>query len=326
MSFNKCVLSGLTALAGLGLATSAHADGRNPGSLLLYPEFDNRVGDVTVLTITNVGDEDVRVEFKYIGLVNNQGYEIDCEEFNRLADLTPNDTLTLLTRAHNPQQEQGYVYAFAREGAEPVAVNTLIGQLLVVQGIESFDYSMNAVAYEGFAGDLNGNGLRDLDGNEYEQSPDNILVPRFFGQSSMNQPTPFNSQLILIGLAGGAAFDTTVDFLIYNDNEEVFSAEYTFRCWEKVALNDISLIFSNYFLQNFTNHAANEILGAPMWEAGWFEFSGALANSTTTTILDPAVYGVLVERTGSVGVADLPWEEGQNATGKLLARSNDGQF
>ena len=326
MSFNKCVLSGLTALAGLGLASSAFADGRNPGSLLLYPEFDNRQGDVTVLTITNVGDDDVLVEFKYIGVKASNGSPINCAEFNRLATLTGNDTLTLITRAHNPQQEQGYVYAFAREGSAPVASNTLIGQLLVVDGIESFDYSMNAVAYEGFAGDLNGNGLRDLDGAEYEESPGNILVPRFFGQSSPMMASPFSSKLILIGLAGGAAFDTTVDFLIYNDNEEVFSSEYTFHCWEKVYLLDISGIFSNYFLKNFTNHAANEILGAAAYESGWFEFHGALANSTTTTILDPAVYGVLIERTGSVGVADLPWEEGKNLTGKLLARSNNGEF
>jgi hypothetical protein len=326
MSFNKCVLSGLTALAGLGLASGAFADGRNPGSLLLYPEFDNRVGDVTVLTITNVGDDDVLVEFKYIGVKNAAGNYINCAEFNRLANLTGNDTLTLLTRVHNPQQEQGYVYAFARQGSQPIANNTLIGQLLVINGIESFDYSMNAVAFEGFAGDLNGNGLRDLDGNEYEGAPANILVPRFFGQGTAADPTPFSSELILIGLAGGAAFDTTVDFLIYNDNEEVFSSEYTFHCWAKVPLLDISGIFSNWFLQNATNHAPGEILGAPQYESGWFEFKGALANSTTTTILNPAVYGALVERAGYAGVADLPWEEGKNLTGKLLARSNDGQF
>ncbi len=326
MSFNKCVLSGLTALAGLGLASEAFADGRNPGSLLLYPEFDNRQGDVTVLTITNVGDEDVLVEFKYIGVKSMSGQPINCAEFNRLATLTGNDTLTLLTRAHNPQQEQGYVYAFARSGAQPVASNTLIGQLLVVDGIESFDYSMNAVAFEGYAGDVNGNGLRDLDDVEYEGAPGNILVPRFFGQHTAASPSPFRSKLILIGLAGGAAFDTTVDFLIYNDNEEVFSSEYTFHCWEKVKLLNISGIFANGFLKDFTNHAANEILGAALYESGWFEFKGALANSTTTTILNPAVYGVLIERTGDVGVADLPWEEGKNLTGKLLARSNNGEF
>ena len=41
---------------------------------------------------------------------------------------------------------------------------------------------------------------------------------------------------------------------------------------------------------------------------------------------DPAVYGVLIERIGTYGGADLPFEEGVNLNGALLARSQDGTF
>jgi hypothetical protein len=324
MNLQKCVLSGLTALAGVAFASSAMADGRNPGSLLLYPEFDNRDGTVTVLTVTNTAVDvgDVEVEFVYIGVEGQDGYQIDCEEFNRTEVFTDNDTLTLITNFHNPQQEQGFVYVFARDGVDnPIVHNWLIGNVMTVAGLEAFEYSVNPVAYEGFAGDANGNGLRDLDGQEYEESADEILVPRFLGQGGM-----FNSELILIGLTGGARFETTVDFLIYNDNEEVFSSEYTFECWERVELLQISGIFDNNFLQNFTNHDPQELLGAPDIETGWFRMTGALASSPTTSLANPAVYGVLVERIGNRGAADLPFESGLNDSGKLFARSNDGTF
>jgi hypothetical protein len=323
MSFHKIVLTGLTALAGLGMASQAMADGRNPGSLLLYPEFDNRAGVVTVVTVTNTDavGEDVDVEFVYIGRYDDQG-DIDCEEFNRTTTLTANDTITLITNFHNPQHEQGYLYVFARDGVNsPIAHNWLIGQVMTVDGLDAFEYSVNAVAYEGINPEVDNNGLRKLDGSQYEMNAGEILVPRFLGQG-LN----YNSELILIGLTGGAQFTTVVDFLIYNDNEEEFSAEYSFYCWERVHLLDISLIFENQFLQDFTNHDANEILGAPHIEAGWFRMVGAQASSTSTTLPDPAIYGVLIERIGNRGAADLPFETGQNGNGALLARSLDGTF
>ena len=317
-------LSALTALAGISMAGGAMADGRAPGSLLLFPEFDNQLGTVTVLTVTNTAVDvgDVQVEFVYIGRYGASGGDIDCEEFNRTEVLTDNDTITLLTEVHNPQQAQGFVYAFARQGvANPIVHNWLIGNVMTVDGLDTFEYSVNPVSYEGFAGDLNDNGLRDLDGSEYEESPDEILVPRFLGQDEDRK-----SELILIGLTGGARFDTTVDFLIYNDNEEVFSSEYTFRCWERVLLEDISGIFENEFLALWTNHDPQELLGADDIETGWFRMDGALASSTSTTLDDPAVYGVLVEKIGNRGASDLPFESGLNANGKLFARSNDGEF
>jgi hypothetical protein len=184
MRFHKFVLTGLTALASLGMASEAMADGRNPGSLLLYPEFDNRAGVVTVVTVTNTDatGDDVDVEFVYIGRYNVAG-DVDCEEFNRTETLTANDTLTLLTTFHNPQHEQGYLYVFARDGVNsPIAHNYLIGNVMTVEGLTAFEYSVNPVAYEGIAPEVDNNGVRKLDGNQYEQSAGEILVPRFLGQ------------------------------------------------------------------------------------------------------------------------------------------------
>lgn len=311
---------------------------RVPGSLLLYPEFDSRTGNVTVLTLTNTDcdftgnplTDNVAVEFVYID-------RFGCSEFNTTTVMTPCDTITLLVEAHNPNQEQGYVYAFAKSTTtgEPIVYNSLIGQTLTINGFNSFEYATNAVAFKGIGDgvitDLDDDGIRDLDGVEYDEAPDEILIPRFLGQNySPNMgmkgagipgPRMTHSQLVLVNLSGGAAFTTTLDFLIYNDNEEVFSAEYTFDCWDKPYLLDISGLFANDFLANSTNQNPAEILGAPALEAGWFKIDGAVAQSTQVVISDPAFYAVLLERIGSYGAADLPFELCSQNNGDLLPRS-----
>jgi hypothetical protein len=305
---------------------------RRPGSLLLYPEFDNNPGSFTLVTVTNTdclqsSGEDVQIEFKYI---DKDG----CAEFNKTEVLTPCDTLTVITKAHNPGQDQGYLYVFAKKpdanapNGVPIAWDHLVGSLMVIQGLDSgFDYSMNPVVFQsqqaamGETTDLDGDGILDLDGLEYEPAPNVITIPRFLGQDGVpGQPGLYNSQLILIGLTGGARFETTACFTFYNDNEVVLSEEYTFECWDKPYLLDIGAAFGNDFLANLTDDDPSEIFGAPTRESGWICVTGCIANSTQESIQNPAIYAALVEHVGSFGVADLPWECGTRTNGALLPR------
>jgi hypothetical protein len=247
--------------------------------------------------------------------------ELACVEFNRYEDLTPGDTFTAITRTHNPQQEAGYIFVNAADRAgEPVGYNGLIGSLLIVDGIDNFDYQMNAVSFPspiraGSLTDLDGDGNLDLNGEEYAMAPNEILIPRFFGQGGPAGMT--ESKLLLIGLSGGSEFDTNVEFIAANDNEELFSADFSFRCWAKVKLERVSSLFNHDFLSDFTAHDPGEVLGAPHIETGWFRMRGRVANSVAATVSDPAIYGVLIENGGGVSVADLPFEMGSRA-GSLL--------
>lgn len=329
MRFPKFALLGLAAL---GLASSALANGRNPGSLLLFPEFDNRSSHLTLLTVTNTNtgvnadgsNGTVRVEFVYIGRYGLGGTSLNCLETNRTETLTANDTLSLITEVHNPQHEQGYVYAFAKDRVTGKAkvFNHLIGNLMTLESWDTLEYSMNPVVFKGIGNaqtgvtDLDNDNVRDLDGVEYEAVPEEILIPRFLGSGDQ-----FRSELILIGLSGGAAFDTIADFWVYNDNEEAFSAQYQFRCWDRVRLDRINGVFTQDFLANSTNHAANEIVGASDVESGWMRVYGGTAFSTAEQILNPAVYAVLVERIAGYGAADLPFESvATQNNGDLLPR------
>ncbi|MFT7667952.1 MAG: hypothetical protein ACI8X5_000638 [Planctomycetota bacterium] len=318
------------AITAMTLCASLASAQNNPaGSLMVFSEFDNRAGVTNVITVTNTSsDHGIKVEFVYIGRLLNGGEEITCSEFNRTETLTPNDQFTFLTKEHNPQLEQGYVYAFAKDLVtnQPVAFDYLVGSMIKVDTIYVLDYGVNPTVFQAAESlalldetDIDGDGYRDLNGEEYSMAADEIIIPRFFGQAYQHV-----SWLHLISLTGGTQFETTLDFLIYNDNEEVFSSEYTFNCWDKVMLTDISAVFDNLYLQNFTNDDPDEIFGFPDLNTGWIRINGGVASSSAVSFPDPAFIAVLSEGVRTLQVADLPFTRGFQANGDLLPRAVGG--
>jgi hypothetical protein len=305
------------------------ADTKESGSLLLFPLFDNTRGQQTLITVTNTNSDplsgSVRLEYVYISRVG-------CQEFNRSRTLTPNDTLSVLTKFDNPNMVQGYAYVVARSltTGKAIKFDHLIGTM-VSYGMGNFEldpfvFRAGAALADGAPTDLEndgvGDGLRDLDGQEYEAAPAELLIPRFFGQD-----LSLESELILINLTGGAQFDALVDLLIYNDNEEVFSGQYSFRCWKRTRLLDISAAFSNSFLLS-TNQAPNEINaggGPAAIETGWLRINGNLANSTQTALADPAILAVRIDDVLGAPSAALPFAKGLQVNGSLLSHSVSGQ-
>jgi hypothetical protein len=323
----------LAGVACLGLATSAHAGQGVPGSLLVFPRFDNTRGDLTLITVTNTSDDQVAgstdVEFVYIN-GDDANPALQCQEFNRVRTLTPNDEISVLSKNDNPNMHKGYVYVFARSHTTGKAIkfDHLIGSEIVLEAGDEPDYELQPWVFkagsalaEGAATDLNNNGLRDLDGNEYEEAPDRLEFPRFFGHGG---PLDADEDLILINLTGGQDFTAVVDFLVYNDNEEVFSAQFKFNCWVDIDLIDISAVFDNDFLIT-TNHAANEVPGTTPLnfnETGWFRVNGDVAFSTAAQFSDPAILAAKVESLHTdLGGAILPFTEGVQANGSLLSHS-----
>jgi len=309
--------------------TAARADGLNPGSLLIFPEYDNSPGVYTVLTVTNVDSQDsIYLEFSYVSVSDSGGDPLPCIKSTQTELLTPRDSLTLLTAAHTPSFGEGFVYVFAKNQAgDPIAFDFLVGSHLAVDGMQNFSYSTNPFTFgspqpKGTSTELSGNGVRDLDGWEYDPAPSSALFPRFLGQDPSRQST-----LLLIGLTGGAAFDTRVGLEMFNDNEVLFTTEYVFRCWDRVPLTSISGFFTQSFLQ-MTNEDPTEIVGAPGIDSGWFRIEGISASSSTTTLPNPVVLGVLYERDTVSGgsAADLPFKMGSNHNGSLFPTSSNGSF
>jgi hypothetical protein len=325
----------------IGMSLRAGADTIQPGSLLVFPNFDNTRSELTLYTVTNTNDDTVNgtinVEFVYI---NGQ----NCQEFNRTRTLTPNDEISVVTKFDNPNMVKGYCYVFAKNKTtgHATSFNYLIATELVFIagnlgdhpiGVGIYEYNpwtFKAIPATGVDtdkahGTTPANGLRDLDDVEYQAAPDKLLFPRFLGQ---NGPFSVQEDLILINLTGGAQFVSTVDFLVYNDNEEIFSAQYSFQCWARVHLLDVSSVFDNDFLVT-TNHAANEIPGTTPTsanETGWYQINGLTSSSTAAQFSDPAILGAQLEGISliinlAIGGAILPYTTGTQTNGSLLSHN-----
>ncbi|MBK7878643.1 MAG: hypothetical protein IPJ77_23545 [Planctomycetes bacterium] len=289
------------------LAKFASAGGPETGSLLVFPEFDNRTGHRTYLTITNTdSSRTIRV---HLNLVNAS----NCLVSNRTVTLTPRDTYTALTSALAASGQRGYVWAYAQSTTTGRAIDFdwLAGSSLRVDAAEATDYSIPPFVYRGLTSDgqntdADNDFKPDLDGVEYERSPHRICVPRFFGQTSTATTNTFVSDLVLFQPLAPAGVTTTVGFLVFNDNEQVFSAQRTFTCWSRQRLLAISGLFADSFLKS-TGHTAAEVVGQTAMEAGWFEVDGIVATGPGAQSQgNPPILGVLIDLRPNSG-ADLPF-------------------
>jgi hypothetical protein len=306
------------------MSLNARAAADAPSSLLVYPIFDNTRGAVSLVTVTNTNAlASIWVEHVYINSAN-------CQETNLSRLLTPNDTLTVNTKTDNPNSQKGYIYVFAKSsiGGPAVKFDHLVGVQEVLDGaildifqVKPWNFKAGSALAEGANTDTSpADGHRDLDGTEYEQAPDHLVVPRFLGQGV----TPGTTDLVLINLTGGQLFDTLVDFIPYNDQEDPFSAGYEFRCWVRVPLAVINGVFTNTFLQSTQSPTNTEtVLG--VYETGWYRFNGNIASSSSTSILNPALLALVLDRgVSGISSAYLPYGIGTQDNGKLLSHSTTG--
>lgn len=297
----------------LALGPLAAAGNQEAGSLLVFPEFDNRSGNVTYVTITNTNADaqagTVDVHIVYVDAST-------CIQSNRQVRLTPRDTTTFLTSFHVPAVQRGYLFAYAQSPTTGKAIDFdfLIGTSLRIQASPRGDYSISPFVFEGLTGpdqvtDVNSSGKPDLDGIEYDRAPNRIFVPRFFNQHA--EPLALGtwaSELVLFQPLSTAGTTTQTAFLVYNDNEQPFSIEFSFQCWQRARLVSISGVFTDDFLKS-TAHDPSEVGGLTWVETGWFEVKGTSSTSSTgQSTSNPPVLGVLIDVKPN-SAAQLPFLE-----------------
>jgi hypothetical protein len=292
-------------------ATAQPAD-LTPGSILMFPKVDSRagVGKGTIISVTNTNASrmvsplnnyrygDIQLHYYYI-----EGLAPFNNVFNRKEMLTPNDTLTVLAGTHNPEMEIGYLLVVAEdpESEDAVNFNFLIGDEIVVDVAQNKLWAIPAIGFRAlgmgapdnngrFRTDLNANGSMDFDGVEYDLYPDQLFISSFFEQSATME-----GELILVsGL--GSYYQVDVNFLFYDNEEDVFSRDYHFICWASEKLSDIS--------------AVTKALGGSTSElaTGWARVDGDYAVHILTgslwdnetpgvgTNYDPPIEGAFVQR------------------------------
>ncbi len=297
------------------LSGSAHAELQTPGSVLVFPLADARATTTSILTLTNVRPSG------NVALYVEVAFHVDCLETNRMYSLASGDTLSVPMFHAFPASGQGFVRAHALDAMyRPVSANHLVGSMLILDGAAGLEFQVPAVSFasplsDGALTDLDGDGNRDLNGSEYAKVADELLFPRFLGQSST-----FVSHLVLVNLTGGAAFTAIANFLIRNDDGDVYSAQYQFRCFARTPLVNVNGVFQNSFLLGTGQNPYESVLGR---EAGWFWVDGQVAYSTARTISDPALLAVLVEP-AIHSSASLPFGRGLQSNGDLYPTSVTG--
>lgn len=305
-----------TAIALGLLASVGMADGREPGSLLVYPihrsgqPFGSQAW-FTVASVTNsnldlsmgmggVQGGATTVQFEYVNIIpnpSNSFMPLNCYVVDRTEFLTPADTLSVLTSCHNAAgNQEGYLVVYATDpGLFKTAwsFDYLLGSEMVITELGGL-YSLNATPFaspvvEKAVTDLNLNSQRDFDGMEYEGIADELYIDNFLALAG--------SSLTLINLTGGVNFTATVRFDVWNDNEFPLSAIINFKCWFEEPLEVVSLVFQESFLRNNTPNDPMELDincdGLGDFETGWAKITGVVATSTATTLMDPALLGAV---------------------------------
>ncbi len=326
MRFLKTILASAALLVAFG--PIAEAAGRNPGSLLIYPSYDSDPGSGTVISITNTKDDpSFNQNTNLNGVVDVHFIYIDGEywtEFNRFERLTPNDTFTVLAGVHNPNSETGFLYCVALNPTTqaPMSHNWLIGDEIVADGGGNWLYGFEAIAFKAITGegadtDLDQDGMLDLDGSEYEQVADEMMISSFIAQDTANGVT---STLILVALVPSSDYESRLDFKVYNNNEYEFSATYKLRCWAFVELGDIDAVFEDSFLSaTWVDTRAN---GLSVGTTGWARINGDRAIDIVGNepmIDDPAFVGAFAQSLDGYAVGHLLHEsDALNATDGVL--------
>jgi hypothetical protein len=326
----------------LALASPALADGREPGSVLVYPyqrsalqlESPDQEGAeglagvpvFNVVSVTNTnrqgaGSTDVHFEYVNVGASISPFLFANCTIADRVETLTPADTLSVLTSCHNSASfAEGYLVVSAMDPSQIDtywSFNHLIGSSQIISAMGGM-YALNAIPFtaEGLEGDntdLNNNGARDFDGIEYERVADELYIDSFIGT--------IPGELILISLTGGN-YLTNVKFIIFNDDEFQLSGEYWFACWTRTPLNEISGFFTQLGLKTTVTDAREldtNCDGVGETETGWAIVRPMTSLSiTSANITNPAVLGALTNDVAPWMNARLLWES--------VAKQDNGRF
>jgi hypothetical protein len=308
------------------LAPAASANGRNPGSLLIYPVQRSGGGLFTILCVTNTNRTpqtpisfggSTNVQYLYFNTTPNPAnpfQSLACTEFNRREFLTPADTLCVLTTCHNAvtaNGQQGYAVVVAEDPSQFQVAwshNFLVGSEIVINASGS-TYSINAIPFsspvaQGLATDLNANGQFDLDGAEYEGVPETLIIDSFIGVAA--------AQLALVNLTGNGLDLNTVFFSVWNDNEFPLSATLSFNCWFDLPLFLVAPLFGQGFLVTIPNDPNELDLncdGVGDLETGWAVIDSIGVRSPGGNLVDAdgAMVGAITA--GFLPGGRLLWED-----------------
>jgi len=324
-------------LASLSLAVcllSAHAaaDGRNPGSVLIYTIHRSGPTWFTIISVTNTNQKKASpnslggttdAHYQYVNATpSNKPLRPDgCNVTNRVETLTPGDTLSVLTTCHNPTTpggQEGYLVVSALDPiyGDPDCHDYLVGSELVVNA-SGTTYSLEAIPFERAEKakqqpeGMGAGGILAFDDVSYESAPEHLIMPSFLALD--------HSHLTLINLTGSDRDLNKVKLTIYNDNEYLLSDVFEFNCWFDQPMVKVSPVFDAAFLKSTPNDpheldiACN---GAGRIETGWalLDSIGVKTPGGDLIDTDGVILGAMTVQDTKLDGGHLLWESCERQT------------
>ena len=300
------------------------AEGRTPGSCLIYPIHRSAPGWYSILNVTNTNLQPAtpqsfggttNIQFNYVNTIPNPAdsqIPLDCFIVDRVESLTPGDTLSVLTSWHNAANQEGYVVVAAQDPSEfktEWQFDYLVGSELVVNAAGGM-YSINAIPLSSRPDCLPPKEECEVVGfdNALMQDLGNELILDCFLAVADSQLT------ILSPMVDEVIFPNIIlKFDIFNDNEFQLSATKTFRCWFEESLSDVSLVFDENFLANNTPHDPTtlDIDGDYQGdlETGWALIKSAEAFTQNDSFYGLGIHGAITDGpTSFIDGGRLLWE------------------
>jgi len=292
--------------------TSAEAQphlGR-PCSVLIFPLCDSTAGNLTLVTVTNTDDNETPCPGGF-RQGDVEAHYLYYSEFWQLADqdepLSPADTITVLTRAHNRAFDSGFLIVEVRDPATGLEIDhdVLIGSALIINSEFDYQWTYMPYGFEGLIeagavdacgrflvdppGDPDENTI-DFNGVELSYFPDQLLLDRFFGEGSpAGRPgLSFGNTIYLMSSSSGRPGNSTnVSLMGWNNNELAFTRMFSFDCYLLANLGSIINAVTQPNLS--TGGDTSELFGVA---TGWLRL--------TATNADHALLGVFSE-SSSIG-------------------------
>jgi len=267
------------------LSSPIHRSGLNGGG-----------SSFTILSVSNTNTQPstpsdfggtTNIQYNYVNTIPNAADPFlphDCYVVDRVEQLTPGDTLAVLTNCHNAANASGWVYIEAQDPEkfkEAWDFPYLIGHVLVVNSAGG-TYSINMIPDS--------------------QTESSTLALEFLAVagSSLNIAhfqDPTEDEFYI-------PKTVTLAFDIFNDNEFQLSSTRVFRCWFDQPLSVVSPVFGEDFLRNNTPNDPQELdincdnLGD--FETGWAKVDAIIANSQTGTEYNPYIIGAITSGPASM--------------------------
>ncbi len=314
LGFLVAVFTATIVSGGLVDSASAQPLHAQEGSVLIFPLFNSTAGNNTLLTVTNTNEDeslcrgsafrhgDVQLHYTYFSDVWAQS---DTDE-----NLTPADTLTVLARGHNPNDEIGFLIVEARDPETnfPLVFNHLIGSAIVVNSEFDFQWSYTPYAfvadfflrsdcenYVDVPSDPDFDTM-DFDGREYSAFPEFLYLDHFFGEGTPagNPAVSFSNTLYLMSTSpGGPEVEDMTSVFIqgYNNNERGFSRTFRFNCYTVTTLNDLTGATTQSNLA--TNGDAGELGGIAY---GWLKMGALNTGEAFGGVPVDSILGVYAHR------------------------------